>query len=62
MRPTTSELKEEIAVLSSLLTVHHRIDKIRYQKAFEMDLSRYTNAQSPRKLQEASTIICGRIS
>ncbi|XP_077327529.1 EF-hand calcium-binding domain-containing protein 6-like [Lithobates pipiens] len=55
-RPTTSELKEEIAVLSSILTVHHRIDKIRYQKAFEMDLSRYTNAQSPRKLQEASTL------
>ncbi|XP_040200258.1 uncharacterized protein LOC120932146 isoform X2 [Rana temporaria] len=56
-RPTTSELKEEIAVLSSLLTVHHRIDKIRYQKAFEMDLSRYTNAQSPRKLQELHLMV-----
>lgn len=56
-RPTTSELKEEIAVLSSLLTVHHRIDKIRYQKAFKMDLSRYTNAQSPRKLQELHLMV-----
>ncbi|XP_072255107.1 uncharacterized protein [Pyxicephalus adspersus] len=56
-RPTTSELKEEIARLSSQITVHHRIDKIRYQKNFEMDLSRYTNAQIPRNLQELYVMV-----
>ncbi|MEE6480045.1 hypothetical protein FKM82_012438 [Ascaphus truei] len=53
-RPTTCELKEEIERLSYLVKVHHRLDKIRYRKNFELELSRYTHAQTPRNLHEVS--------
>ncbi|XP_056430580.1 uncharacterized protein LOC130369397 isoform X6 [Hyla sarda] len=56
-RPSTLELKEEVEQLSSLIKVHYRIDKIRYLKNFEMDLSRYTLAQTPRKLPEIHLIV-----
>ncbi|KAM8972007.1 EF-hand calcium-binding domain-containing protein 6-like [Pelodytes ibericus] len=56
-RPTTYELTEEIERLSSLIKVHHRVDKIRYRKNCEMDLSRYTNAQTPRNLQVLYAIV-----
>ncbi|XP_030070878.1 uncharacterized protein LOC115477889 [Microcaecilia unicolor] len=56
-RPTTAELKEEVERLSSLITVRHRLDKIRYRKSIEMDLSRYTHEQKSHSLQELQTII-----
>ncbi|XP_069829226.1 EF-hand calcium-binding domain-containing protein 6-like isoform X2 [Dendropsophus ebraccatus] len=56
-RPSTFELKEEVEHLSSRIKVHHRIDKIRYHKNFEMDLSRYTHAQTPRNLPEIHLIV-----
>ncbi|XP_075200802.1 uncharacterized protein LOC142303383 [Anomaloglossus baeobatrachus] len=56
-RPSTFELKEEVERLSSLIKVHYRIDKIRYHKSFEMDLSRYSHAQTPRKLPEIHLIV-----
>ncbi|XP_075456794.1 uncharacterized protein LOC142495340 isoform X2 [Ascaphus truei] len=56
-RPTTCELKEEIERLSYLVKVHHRLDKIRYRKNFELELSRYTHAQTPRNLHELNSII-----
>ncbi|KAM4676009.1 EF-hand calcium-binding domain-containing protein 6-like [Discoglossus pictus] len=56
-RPTTCELKEEISRLSSVIKVHHRMDKIRYWKSCEMDKSRYSNAQTPRTLQELQSVV-----
>ncbi|KAM3924797.1 uncharacterized protein RB166_008152 [Leptodactylus fuscus] len=56
-RPSTSELKEEVERLSTQIKVHYRMDKIRYRKNFEMDLSRYTHAQTRRKLPEIHLIV-----
>ncbi|XP_040271637.1 uncharacterized protein LOC120987066 [Bufo bufo] len=56
-RPSTFELKEEVERHSSLIKVHYRIDKIHYRKSFEMDLARYTHAQTPRKLPEIHLMV-----
>ncbi|KAE8615064.1 hypothetical protein XENTR_v10008397 [Xenopus tropicalis] len=58
-RPTPLELIEEVEKLSSLIKIRHRIDKIRYHKSIEMDLSKYSHAQSRRDLQELNSVIWG---
>ncbi|OCT88732.1 uncharacterized protein LOC108711010 [Xenopus laevis] len=56
-RPAPFELIEEVEKLSTLIKIHHRIDKIRYRKSIEMDLSRYNYSQTRRDLQELNSIV-----
>ncbi|XP_007893587.2 uncharacterized protein LOC103179887 [Callorhinchus milii] len=57
-RPSTCELKEEVARFSLRLKDQNiRVDRIRYIERFGGDLARYSHAQKQRPLQELRTIV-----
>ncbi|XP_042190979.1 uncharacterized protein LOC121849180 [Callorhinchus milii] len=59
-RPSTCELKEEVARFSLRLKDQNiRVDRIRYIERFGGDLARYSHAQKQRPLQEVNLGIVG---